>query len=293
MSFRILTDSASALTPADAAKYNVGVISFVFTVGGKDFLCFHPDKDTEAEAKRFYELLRIKADVKTSLINADKFLSAFDAVLAGGEDLLYIGIAGGISGTLQAARIAAEEVLKRYPERTCLVVDSLAASLGEGMMVMQAARLRDAGYSISQTVAEIDRLKYNFRQEFTIDSLYYLRKSGRVSALASIAGGMLGIKPLLHGSDAGTLEMHGKVRGRMNSLVALADSCAVHLASPDTLIGIAHADCLRDAETLRDMIAERTGAENFMIRYYDLCTGAHAGPGTLAVFYDSADGRKV
>ena len=293
MSFRILTDSASALTPADAAEYNVGVISFLFTVGGKDYRCFNPDKDPDEEAKHFYDLMRMKADITTSLVNADKFLTAFDAVLSAGEDVLYIGIAGGISGTVQAARIAAGEVLERYPERACLVVDSLAASLGQGMLVMEAARLRDAGLTVHQTAVEIDRIKYDLRQEVTLDSLYYLKKSGRVSALQSLAGGMLNIKPLIHGSDAGTLEMHGKVRGRINSMIALADSCAEHLASPDTLIGIAHADCLKEAETLRGMITERTGATNFLIRYYDLCTGAHIGPGTIAVFYNSKDGRKL
>ncbi len=293
MSFRILTDSASALTPDDATKYNIGIISFVFTVGGKDFRCFNTDADYAAEAKQFYDLLRVKADITTSLINADKFLTAFDTVLKAGQDVLYLGIAGGISGTMQSARAAAEEVSERYPERRCIVVDTLAASFGEGMLVLEAARMRDEGLSVQETAAQIERIKFELRQEVTLDTLYNLKKSGRVSALRSFAGGMLNIKPLIYGSDIGTLEMYGKVRGRKSSLVALADSCAKHLRSHDEMIGISHADCEGDALLLRDMVEERTGAKHFMIRYFDLCTGVHCGTGALALFYFSKHGRKI
>ena len=293
MSFKILTDSSCNLTAADATKYNVGVISFVFTVGGKDFRCFNPESDPIADAKRFYDLMRIKADIKTSLINADKLLNAFETVLSAGEDVLFIGISAGISGTMQAARFAAEEAGARYPERKCVVIDSSAASLGQGMVVMEAARMRDEGRTIYETATALEQIKFELRQEFTIDTLYHLKKSGRVSALASFAGSMLNIKPILYGSDMGTLEVSGKVRGRMKAITALADSCAENLRSPQELICITHGDCEKDALLLQNLVEEKTGAQNFMMRYFDLCTGAHVGPGTLAIFYFSKNGRKI
>lgn len=291
MSYRVLTDSASNLTPQDAEKYGIEIVPFTFSMGGKDFKCYVPGTDQDEELKKFYELMRVKADIRTSMINADRMLNAFETVFEKGEDVLFIGISGQISGTMQAARMAADEALERHPERNCVVVDSLAASLGEGMLAIHAAALRDKGLTIYETAIALETLKMNLRQEFTVNDLFFLKRGGRVSSLSAFAGSMLGIKPMLYGSDAGRIELAGKVRGRSNSIAALADSLAKNIFSKEGLICIAHGDCEADAQLLRDMIVSRTGAEDFLIRCMDLCTGAHAGPGALAVFYFSKTGR--
>ncbi|MCI8590302.1 MAG: DegV family protein [Clostridiales bacterium] len=293
MSYKILTDSASNLTPQDAEQYKIEVVPFTFSMGGRDFKCYAPGVDQADELARFYELMRVKADVKTSMVNADRMLNAIESIFLSGEDVLFIGISGQISGTMQAARAAAEEAMERYPERNCVIVDSLSASLGEGLLAIRASEMQQQGFTIYETATAIEALKMKLCQQFTVDDLYFLKRSGRVSSLSAFAGSMMGIKPMLYGSDAGRIELSGKIRGRAKAMAALADSLAAHCQSKDDLIGITHGDCEEDALLLRDMIMSRTGAEHFMIRCFDLCTGAHAGPGALAVFYISKTGRRV
>jgi len=293
MSYKILTDSASNLTPQDAEQYKIEVVPFSFSLGGRDFKCYAAGVDQAEELAQFYELMRVKADIKTSMVNADRMLNAIESIFSGGEDVLFIGISGQISGTMQSARAAAEEAMARYPERNCVVIDSLSASLGEGLLAIRASEMQQKGLTIYETATAVESLKMKLCQQFTVDDLYFLKRSGRVSALSAFAGSMMGIKPMLYGSDAGRIELSGKVRGRARAMAALANSVAEHCLSKDDLIGITHGDCEGDAMLLRDMIASQTGAEHFIIRCFDLCTGAHAGPGALAVFYVSKTGRNV
>ncbi len=293
MSFRIITDSSSNLVASDVEKLGIDIISYTFNVLGKDYKCYNPNSDGVEEAKRYYNILREGAEIKTSLINADKFLSYFESVMAEGEDVLFIGMSSGVSGSVQAARMAAEEAMEKYEGRNCIVVDSLCASLGEAILVIEAVKMRDEGKSLTETAVRIERMRTSIRQEFTVDDLKYLKRGGRISPATAMLGGMLNIKPLLYGTDSGKIESFGKVRGRMKALTALADSCAENLRSPDDLICISHADCENAANMLVDMIKDRIPANNFMIRYYDLCTGAHIGPDTVAIFYMSRNGRKI
>lgn len=293
MSFRIITDSSSNLIADDVKRLGIDMLSYTFSTLGKDYKCYNPNSDGVEDAKRYYNILRDGADIKTSLINADKFLAAFEPVMEGGEDVLFIGMSSGVTGTIQAARMAAEEAMAKHKERRCLVVDSLCASLGEALLVFEAVKMRDEGKSLAETAIKLERIRINIRQEFTVDDLKYLKRGGRISPTTALIGGMLNIKPLLYGNDDGKIESFGKVRGRIKALSALADSCAENIRSSDDLICIAHADCEDAANMLVDMIKKRIPANNFMLRYYDLCTGAHIGPDTVAIFYFSRNARKI
>lgn len=289
MPFSILTDSSANLTKETLAALNISVLSLTYEANGEEHLCYDPD--VEFDGARFYSMLKTPDfHVRTSLINAERFRAAFEQELSAGRDVLYLAMSSMISGTYQAARSAREELSSRYPDRNISVVDTRAASLGEGLIVCRAALMREDGKSIEEITAWAEAASKVVRQHFLVDDLQFLSRGGRISGTAAFVGAMLQIKPLLKGEE-GRIVLDRNVPGRKMAIRALADifDKTVVDAKSQT-IGIAHADCERDAKMLRDLIAEKHAVEDFMIVCYEPGTGSHVGPGALALFFYGADG---
>ncbi len=288
MPFSIWTDSSANLTKATLTALNVLVLSLTYEVNGEEHLAYDPE--VEFDGDQFYTKLKNPDfHVRTSLINAERFRSAFEQELSAGRDVLYIAMSSMISGTYQAAMSAREELLPAYPDRTIRIVDTRAASLGEGLIVCRAALMREDGKTMEEISAWAQEATKAVRQHFLVDDLQFLSRGGRISGVAAFVGGMLQIKPLLKGQE-GRIVFDRNVPGRKMALRALADifdKTAVDPASQT--IGIAHGGCEHDALALRDMIAEKHSVEDFMIVCYEPGTGSHVGPGAVALFFYGMD----
>lgn len=208
----------------------------------------------------------------------------------GAEEILYLAFSSGLSGTCGNIGMAARELMEEHPRVKIRVVDSLSASMGEGLFVHKAVRMRDAGKSMEETARWLEEHVLNFTHVFTVDDLYHLYRGGRVSRTAAVLGSMISIKPKLHVDDEGHLILIGKVRGRKKSLSALVDYMEEKMGSwaeenREDCVFISHGDALEDAEYVRDLIKERFGFRNFLISHIGPTIGAHSGPGTIALFF--------
>lgn len=286
MSIEIFTDSSANLPKGILEVLNIHVISLTLTVNGEERLCYDPEQPFEGE--RFYARMREDRgmEFKTSMINTATFLEAFEPQLQAGNDVLYLGMSSGISGTVAAGAAAAKTLQGKYPARTILAVDTLAASLGEGLMVCEAARLRNGGSSMRQIVAHVEQNRQYIRQHFLVDDLMFLKRGGRISGTAALAGTVLNIKPILKGNAAGRIVPDCRVRGRQRALRKLAETFDAYAFVPHPqTIGIAHGGCEADAIALSEMIREKRGNDDFMIVCYEPGTGSHVGSGTVALFF--------
>lgn len=292
MSYEIITDSASNLTKDLTDKYHIHVISYTVNIDGKDFLCYDENRDFDATGKDFYDRMRNGAAVSTSLINSDRLAKSFEPFLADGKDIVFVSISSGISGTVQAAKIAADDLTEKYPDRRIAVIDTLSASLAEGLWAIRIAKLRGQGSSIDDILACFEREKMSMNQIFTVGDLKYLKRGGRISAAEAAIGSLLSIKPILKGNELGKIVVHEKVRCRQRSLQTLADLTAARLIHPsEETVAIAHCDALEDAQFTADAIRAKCPVKDIIIRCYDICTGTHVGPGTIAIFFFGEDRR--
>ena len=279
--FVIYTDSACDLKPDVLKSINVECIqlSFRFDNDDKDYL------NNEMDIKTFYDRMRKGETAKTSAINPETFSHRFEELLSEGRDILYIGFSSGLSTTFNSARIAADELKAKYPERKIICVDSLCASAGQGLLVYLAAKKRDLGADL-ETVAEyIEGIKLNLCHWFTVDDLVYLKRGGRVSPTVAFVGGILGIKPILHVDNEGKLVNVSKVRGRKASLNALLDKYGELAENKQGTVFISNADCHEDVSYLKTQFKERYNAEVEIVTDIGPVIGAHSGPGTMAVFF--------
>ncbi len=291
--FDIYADSAANI-PADLRKSrDIRIISFTYLLCGKEYPCFEEDVPFVETAKRYYDNIRAGAEVKTSLINKEQFKEAVRPSLAAGRDALLITISSGVSGTYKQAEEAAKELKEEFPDQRLIVADSANASMAEGLLALKVADLRDLGESIDSCKKWLVENTYKMNSYFTVDDLKYLRRSGRISATLAIAGTLLNFKPILRadGSANAKIVSFDKERGRKKALAALARIYAENATNPETSVcSITHADCEEDALLLADML-RRVGAREIVIEYYDLCTGSHVGPGTVALFFMGKDRR--
>ncbi len=278
----IVTDSSCDLPDALVAQYGLEVVQLAVTLDGGE-----PTFNNELDIKDFYAQLRDKKRATTSAANPDAFLSVFEKHLSAGTDVLYLGFSSGLSGTCNAAFIAARELAAKYPERKCVVVDTLCASLGQGLLVVLAAKKKEAGATLDELRAYAEELKPNLVHLFTVDDLFFLKRGGRVSALTAVAGTALGIKPVLHVDNVGHLTKIGVKRGRTASLNDLCDRMKELAIDPaNQLVYISHGDCEEDAKYLADKITTELGVkEPILISHVGPVIGAHAGPGTVALFF--------
>ena len=283
--FDIYADSAANLTDEMIKENDIKIISYTCLIDGKEMNCYEEGVPFEETAKKFYAAMREGADTKTTLVNAEKIMTAVTPSLEAGRDALIITIAEGISGTYNQAIEAAKQLKEKFPERKILVSQSANASLGEGLVALNAARFASSGRDIESCHKWIEDNKFNIHGVCTVDSLKYLKRGGRVSTALAIAGTILNIKPVLHGDENSKLTVFSNERGRKKSIAKLVETFKENVIDPaNQTIAIAHADCESEALELAAKLKE-LGATDIVMNYYDLCTGAHAGPGTLAVFF--------
>ena len=289
--FQIMTDTSANLPTDFAKENNVTVIPFYFYVNGARHTCL----DTEGfDGATFYGAMREGADVTTSQINPQNYMDVMKPVLRRGEDVLFVGMSSGISGAYQSAELAASELRPEFPDRTIRLVDTLGASLGEGLLVIKALGYQRQGLSIDETAEKLLLLRHKICNIFTVDDLKYLRKGGRLSNLSFIVGTLLQIKPLLKGNEEGKIVAFAKLRGRKKALQALAqryDEYVTNAASQT--IAIAHADCLDDVDYLISLLRRNHPPKDILTVCYEPVTGSHVGPGTLALFFEAREGCRA
>ena len=284
--FEIITDSASNLTDDLLDEYNIRMISYVNTIDGEEYICHERGRDYEKSGKEFYDAMRNGADVHTSLINMGAFRDFFEPILRDGKDILFIAISGGLSGTIQAACIAADDLMEEYPDRVIRCIDSRSASLGEGLMVMKMSRLRASGATIDEAARFYEEHKMKMNHIFTVGDLKYLKKGGRISAAEAAIGNLLSIKPILKADDNGKIVLHDKIRLRKKALEYLINMTKERIVHPERqMIAICHCDAPQESEYIASRLKEELPVEDVIVRYYDLCTGSHVGPGTIAIFF--------
>ncbi|MDL2254556.1 DegV family protein, partial [Ruminococcaceae bacterium OttesenSCG-928-I18] len=234
----------------------------------------------------FYAKLRNGSMSVTSQVNVTQFLEPFRSTLQQGKDILYIGFSSGLSGTVNSGRLAAEELAGEFPEAKILVVDTLAASLGQGLLVYHAVQKKREGASIEEAAQWLESNKLNLAHWFTVDDLNFLKRGGRVSGAAAMFGTMLNIKPVMHVDNAGKLIPVEKVRGRRQSLDALVDHMEKTAILPEEqMVFISHGDSREDAEYVAHEVKNRLGVSEVFLNYVGPVIGSHSGPGTMALFF--------
>ena len=280
--FVLVTDSSSDLDAALQQELDVEVVSLTVSVDGGEYI-----PGNELNVKDFYNSLREGKTATTSAINLDNALAALEKHVAAGNDVLYVAFSSGLSSTAQTGKLAAEELSEKYPDRKIYVVDSLCASLGQGLLVYYAAKMRDEGKTIEEVRDWLEANKLHLSHWFTVDDLHHLKRGGRVSAATAVVGTMLSIKPVLHVDNEGHLVNVAKARGRKSSIQALANKIGeTVLGDPsEQVIYISHGDCIDDANYLADIIREKYNPKKIVIGYVGAVIGAHAGPGELALFF--------
>ena len=276
----LFTDSACDIHPDKLAEWNVKMLplAFLFTDTNVE------QKDHDEPIGEFYKSMRAGRVAKTSCVNEDAFENAFTEILEAGQDILYLGLSGGLSVTPDNAKKVAERLAKKYPDRKIKAIDSLSASAGEGLFVYLAVKNRDAGMTLEENAEALEKEIQYVCHWFTVEDLVYLKRGGRVSAATALLGTALNVKPVLHVDNEGHLIKMTQVHGRKKSIKKLAEKLGETIR-PDSPIFISHGDCIEDAEMLRDIIKTEYGKDVTLITSIGSVIGAHAGPGTLALFF--------
>lgn len=287
MAFDIFVDSGANLPDALVKQHNIGVIPYSCTVDGVEMLCYDKDGNFAESAKKFYSQLRNGAEVKTSLIGVARFEEFVTPTLKEGNDAIIITITSSLSGTHSQALAAKTELETKFPSNKVYVIDSANASMGTGLLALKIAEMKANGETAETCAAWAENNAYRINSFVTVDDLKFLRKGGRVSAVAAIAGTLLNIKPVLWANDTipAKLTVYGKERGRKKALAAILKAFDERVENPESqTVAITHADCLDDANEIAEAVKAK-GVKDVIIEYYDICTGAHVGPGTLALFF--------
>lgn len=279
--YQIITDSACDLPVQQLEKLNVKCAHLSLLFRGQTL----PDSVTD-DIVQMYQALRHGEEAKTAAVNPEGWVSVMEPVLAAGQDVLALGFSSGLSTTYQSAVIAAQELRERYPQRQINVIDTLCASLGQGLLVYHACRMRDSGMTLAQLTEWVESHKLNLCHWFTVDDLMYLKRGGRISTATAILGTMLGIKPVMHMDDAGHLVSVSKARGRKASIQAIVDQMEkLGLPGENRTVFICHGDSPDDAHYMEKLVRERLGVEEVFIGYTGAVIGSHSGPGTLSLFF--------
>lgn len=285
MSFKIITDSSAGLTKEIIDKFDIQVIPLTYLdKDGKEHV---PSVDFgNSEFKDFYKKMREKQTFKTSCINENTFTNIFKRVLDSGKDLLYFSLSSGLSATYSCAEKSAVELRKIYKDRKIYIVDTLLASLGEGLLVYSACELKKQGASIDEVYLNAMNSRQYLNSLFTVKSLSYLARGGRISKVSMLVGNAIDIKPVMYVNENGKLVAFNKVIGRKRSIISIADKISKTIINPENqTIFISHGDCVEDAELLALLIKQRVPVKDFVFNYIDTVIGSHSGPDTLAVFY--------
>lgn len=280
----IFTDSCADLSQDKLDELSVKLVPMHFMLNGKEYTCW-PD-GRELPFADFYQELRAGGSSTTTQVSIAEFLEAFTPVLQEGMDVLYLGFSSGLSGTMQSANFAAQELRAQFPQRKIMVIDSLCASLGQGLFVWHVVQQKKQGKSIEEAASWAEQNRLKLVHWFTVDDLQFLKRGGRLSGTAAMVGTMLGIKPVLHFDDEGHLLVVEKVRGRRKSLEKMVDEMEKVAIDPkNQTIFISHGDSLEDAEFVADEVRRRFGTQEIYLNYIGPVIGGHSGPGTIALFF--------
>ena len=281
MSYKIITDTCCDYPMEMYKELQLEVVSLSVLYKGESY-----SEYSESWLKEMFDGLRSGEKASTSAANPETWATAIEKVLAGGDDALVLTFSSGLSATYQSAVIAAEELQEKYPDREIRVVDTLCASLGQGLLVWYACKKRDQGLSLDDLATWWEEYRYKLCHWFTVDDLMYLKRGGRVSAATALVGTMLQIKPVLHVDDEGHLINVSKARGRKAAIDALVTKMSqTAIPGANETAFICHGDCLEDAQYLAEKIKEKCGVKDVFIYYVGAVIGSHSGPGTLALFY--------
>lgn len=281
MSYKIVTDSCCDFTQQMYDQLGADMVPLSVTFQGNTY----NDRNDDS-LKQMYAQMRQGESATTSAVNPMRWEMAFREILKQGQDILAIAFSSGLSTTYQSAVIAANELRDAYPSRRIYVVDSLAASMGQGLLVWYACRMQQEGQSIEAVRDWLEENKLHLCHWFTVDDLLFLQRGGRVSTATAILGTMLSVKPVLKVNDEGKLISVSKARGRKAALAALVKQFGEQAQgyNNDTIM-ISHGDCLEDAQTVAEALKQKYGVRNVIINYIGTVIGSHAGPGTVALFF--------
>ncbi len=277
---RVMTDNAANLPPELREEYGIRELCLTYTIDGVAV-----DANAPFDGHTYYDAMRHGAEIKTSMISPAAAREAMEPALQAGDDVLFIGISSGVSGTCWGVGLVAQELCEEYPDRAARVVDSRGASLGEGLLVLEAAHLARQGMAIDELIAHVEMLRGKMRQHFMVDDLKYLRKNGRLSGAAALAGSLLQIKPILEGNEEGKIVVRSKERGRkkgMAKLIEEYDTMAVDKSAP---VGISHAAAPAEALHLTTNLRQCGCTGPILSVCHEPVTGAHVGPGMLALYF--------
>ena len=282
--FVIMTDSCCDMTAQMAEELELKVLPLSLLMGEDTYRNWLDGR--EIGFHDFYERIRAGATATTSAISVGDFEEAMRPILEAGKDILYLGFSSGLSTTYQSAAIAADSLREEFPEAKIHVVDTLAASLGQGLLVYLCVQQKRAGKTIDQVRDYAEEIKLKVCHWFTVDDLNHLKRGGRISAATALFGTMLAIKPVMHVDDEGHLIPVSKARGRKASLLALVDQMEQTAIDPkNQTVFISHGDCEADAQFVAGEVRRRFGTEDIHINYVGPVIGNHSGPGTLALFF--------
>lgn len=283
MSYAIVTDSTANLNKKQLEENGVIAIPFSYFLEGKEYAC---DDLEKFDDKEYYEAIRNGAKVTTSQINPQIYMDYFEPILKEGKDLIFIGISSGVSGSFASAEMAKKQLEETYSDRKIELIDSLGAGLGEGLLVLKAAKCRANEMDITETAERIRSFCKRIYQVFIVDDLMYLKRTGRLSNVSAAVGTVLGIKPLLKGSEEGKIVAFEKIRGRKKCIKTMAEKYASLAKNPtNQTVGISYADCREDAEYLANLIREKAEPKEIIITKHEPATASHLGPDALALFF--------
>lgn len=282
--FVIMTDSSCDLPSDIVNDLQISVLPLSVNIKGDEYKNYLDERDIKFD--EFYKMIREGELAKTSAVNVDAFLNEMEKHICEGKDILCLSFSSGLSNTYNAAKIASKELSAKYPERKIYAVDTLCASLGQGMLVYLAAKEKQAGKTIDEVRDFCENNKLHICHMFTVDDLHHLKRGGRISSVAAIFGTVLHIKPVLHVDNEGHLINISKARGRKESLESLVDYMERNAIDPESqTIFISHGDCYDDAKYIADLVRKRMNVKKVIINYVGPVIGAHSGPGTIALFY--------
>lgn len=280
----IITDSSANLTDELIAKYDLDILPLTYMLNGEEHLSYEKGKPTDLPG--FYKAMREGGKVSTSCVNVDSAKAFFEPYLAAGKDVLYLGFSSGLSATYANVAAAGKELLAAYPDRKFYAVDTLAACMGEGLIVTYALEAQLAGKTIEEVRDYAEEIKLRVCHQFTVDDLMYLKRGGRIGSGTALIGTILKIKPVMHADNHGKLAAVSKVIGRKAAIKWLFKKYVKKAYDKkNQIVYIAHGDCHDDAEALAEMIREHSEYKSITINYIDQVIGSHSGPGTLAIFF--------
>lgn len=275
----ITTDSSADLTNEYMEEHGVGMVSLSCLLDGETY-----NSENPLSPKELYDRIRAGAMPTTSQVNPEQARALFEPYAKEGKDIIHLAFSSGLSGSCQSAMIAAEEVMEDYPGCRIVVIDTLLAAMGQGLLVYRAVQMKENGASMDEVLAWCRENAPCIASYVTVDDLFHLYRGGRVSKSSAVLGSMVGIKPIIRIDENGKLEVIGKVRGRKKAIRTIIEKLMEQIREGETMVFISHGDCPEEAEQIRNTLAEDYGIKETQINYVGPVVGSHTGAGVLAVF---------